>query len=93
MQHDDVELRIARAGHGRELLHELRQLLLRQIPARHMAQRVDQHEPVLRPGLRQRREQWPDERPGLLSSQAAKRLWQMVLSELEMRSACLLEIL
>ncbi len=64
-----------------------------QIAARHMAQRVDQHEPVFVPRLGQRVQKRLDQRPGLLSSQEANRLWQMVLSELEMRSACLLEIL
>ena len=54
MQRDDIKLRVPRAEHGSKPGRQLRQVRLRQIAARHMAQRVDQHEPVLRPRVLER---------------------------------------
>lgn len=66
MQRDDIQLRVSRAEHGGKAGGQLRQLLFWQIAARHMAQRVDQHEPVFVPRLGQRVQKRLDQRPGLL---------------------------
>ena len=66
MQRDNIQLRVSRAEHGGKAGGQLRQLLFWQIAARHMAQRVDQHEPVFVPRLGQRVQKRLDQRHGLL---------------------------
>ena len=51
MQRDDIEFRISRAKHGSKSCGQFRQIWPRQIPARHMAQRINQHEPIFVPRL------------------------------------------